>query len=376
MNRRREKRQARHWKAFAERKKTGKGTGFPWGTPRGWHQKKGNSVKILIGAGLVVVLGLGIFVACGSHEEDDVVQTLYTFAFGDQAFQASGSYQVDPQDIQTVESSDTITTFDLYYSKGSFSLSQEATTEIQEVLTVYENHGIELGFVLMDLDSGKGLAYNIDETIYGASSFKGPYAAYVLQKFVETEKTTLEDYITNYAQGDSYYADGTASLKSVIYNAIVYSDNGSFIALREAFDGSTFDSWMTSLGIDPSGYNSSRFVFNTARNLAGVWMDIYNYLETETDTAQWFKNLLGSTQVSFIRSALESIPDIQVYNKGGWYADTGETYDSVTDCAIITLDGKDYLLCIITGGDWSDSNVALFKELAQSIFAARQELVR
>ncbi len=51
--------------------------------------------------------------------------------------------------------------------------------ELTEAIRALESQGYEVGCFFMNLDSGKGVSYNLDTRIYGASSFKGIYAAYL-----------------------------------------------------------------------------------------------------------------------------------------------------------------------------------------------------
>ena len=55
--------------------------------------------------------------------------------------------------------------------------------ELAEAIRALESQGYEVGCFFMNLDSGKGVSYNLDTRIYGASSFKGIYAAYLSEQF-------------------------------------------------------------------------------------------------------------------------------------------------------------------------------------------------
>ena len=43
-----------------------------------------------------------------------------------------------------------------------------------------------MGVVFYDLTSGKGVTYNADAEVYGASSYKALYVLYVCESLVET----------------------------------------------------------------------------------------------------------------------------------------------------------------------------------------------
>ncbi len=338
--------------------------------------------RVLAAVLLILVLGsiVGFLVSGGCSSKTTTSQdaTLSADSVADQEAVEVITYDVDPLDIQALSVDTGISTFDLADSSASFSLSETTQAAIEAALTTYNTNGTAVGFLLLDCESGRGVSYNIDETVYGASTFKGPYSAFVLENFVETGTYELTDYIDTLAQSESghYYTSGTSSLENVIYNTIIYSSNIDFGALREDFNGSTFNAWLEGYGIDSSTASDTWFLFVTARTMATLWCDIYNYVESETETAAWFKELLGSTETSFIRDALADVGGVTVYDKAGWYNDGGGEYDSVSDCAIVEIDGRDYLLCIMTSSAWSDYGIGNYTELASAVFAAHEELAR
>ena len=51
-----------------------------------------------------------------------------------------------------------------------------------------------MGVVFYDLSSGKGVTYNADVEVYGASSYKALYALYICESLVETGQVSLDDF--------------------------------------------------------------------------------------------------------------------------------------------------------------------------------------
>ena len=288
------------------------------------------------------------------------------------------SFAADPRELQAIADCASPTAFSL--SGGSDSgtaLSTEAEAAIEAALEPYEANGVPAGFLLLDCTTGLGIACNIDEVIYGASSFKAPYAAYVCQEHIETglvELGTYLDYYTQSATG-SYRISGYSTLEGILSDTIVYSSNGAFGSLREAFDGAVFDTWLEAQGVDIDESDGSWFPSLTVRDAAALWMNVRNYLDTETDTASLLSGLLASTETSFIRDALADVDGATVRDKAGWYADgSSSAYNSVCDSGIVSVGESDYLLCIMTGAAWSDESVDDFEDLAAAVFAARSDL--
>ena len=79
-------------------------------------------------------------------------------------------------------------------------LSDTQRSAIEDAIDNAEEHG-DVSLVFYNLETGKGISYDADTTVYGASSFKAPYALYVCQTQVDTGKIDLEDS----CQGTSAY---------------------------------------------------------------------------------------------------------------------------------------------------------------------------
>lgn len=255
-------------------------------------------------------------------------------------------------------------------------LSADRLIDITSALSPYLASGAPVGFILVDLESGRGIGYNIDAEIYGASSFKGPYCAYVCEEYVEAGECSITDSIPSIGETSSggYVSNGSATVRDLVFNTVVYSGNGTFGALREYFDDGHLYGWLEELGADVSiAENVEWFPRYTVRDAARFWTEVNAYLHTGTPTAEWLVGLLSETNVSFLRDALADVGDVAVMNKAGWCADvtSATDYDSVCDNGIVTVDGRSYLLCVMTGAPYTTANVECIQGVAAAVFAAR-----
>lgn len=64
-------------------------------------------------------------------------------------------------------------TFSLIEGEDSTPLSEEQQESLAAATQNIEDGGYTVGFTLINLNTGKGIAYNLDSRVYGASSFKG-----------------------------------------------------------------------------------------------------------------------------------------------------------------------------------------------------------
>ncbi len=277
--------------------------------------------------------------------------------------------------LDTIEDTGAIATFSLL-GLDAPELDQSQLATIQEALNAIEALA-DVGFVLYDLESGQGISYNPDVQIYGASSFKAHYAFYVCQTLVDEGLISLSDY-TSATSGDT---TSSVPVSDLIESAIVVSDNTAFGLLREAYDDWGFSEWVAEIGADDviAETNTSWYPTYSPRSSAKLWTALYEYLNSDSETAAWLGSLLSETQTSFIRSALEAsdAQDLVVSDKAGWISSSDSyTYNATVDAGIIEADGHTYILSIMTSLPYGDINRTLFENLASALFDARDVLTQ
>lgn len=277
----------------------------------------------------------------------------------------AASFSLAKADLNDIPAAaDEATTFSLTKADAP-TLTENEQKALATALAPVEELG-SVGFTLIDLQTGFGLAYNVSEPVYGASSFKLPYAVYLCQDLVEGGAIALDDTCPTSSSG--------LSVAELIRASVVDSDNDSFVVLREAYDEEDFDAWIEGLGVTDLRYNQESFPTLSTLSLTKLWADAYQYFQTGGETASWLEGLCGQTTTSFIRDGITQ-PGVTVYNKAGWYPSDDVDYRSVTDAGIVEdADGDVYLLAIMTGMSYNDESVSAFEELANIIFETRGAL--
>ena len=263
-------------------------------------------------------------------------------------------------DFNDIPSGDTVQTFSLVDNKTP-TLEDESLALLQDALSRAQELG-DVGVVFYDLSSGKGVTYNADVEVYGASSYKALYALYICESLVETGQVSLDDSLGTYGG----YNMGWQTVRDLIDAAVVNSDNDSFIALRVTFDRVGYEDWIASLGID---YDTaldpmSDFPTYCPRTSAKLWREMSEYLSRDSETSQWLSGLLASTTRSFIR---DGIADDQalVRNKAGWISE---------DAGLIDIDDRTYVMSVMTSMPWSDRSSEVTAAIAKSLFDTRAAL--
>lgn len=299
-------------------------------------------------------------------------------------------------------------------------LSDRSLVALNNALMFYEVRDYAASYLMLDLTTGRGIAGNLDQTIYGASSFKGPFCTYVVQRELPND-----------------IESASSSRTTEIENAIIYSDNASYGQLRRDFGNDGIKEWLSEAGVDAALADDTMFPRYTGRQAALMWLKIYDYLKnTDTSAAQWLSDTFEKTEVSFLRNgalgtssaghtdylpeegsgseesfeetelaadaadgtepaddellavtvakdgeeAVEPAPEvaslgssITVRNKAGWIA--GEDDDAICDAGIVTINGHDYLMVIMTSAADSAEGEQAFAHLARTLFEVRTDLV-
>lgn len=267
------------------------------------------------------------------------------------------SYTPHSTDLDTAPAAtDSIATFSLIEGEGTNkvipTLTEEQTKAITYTLDQIKEITPDVGFLILDLDTGAGICYNIDQDIYAASSFKGPYSVYVCESATS--------------------GNLPSSTRDNIHNAIAWSDNNSYYRLRNAYNGSTFTSWMEDVGVDPAKAARTFPTYNV-RDLAKLWLHSYPYLTNTNDSkAQWLANELRNTEVSFLRDGivLSGASDATVMNKGGWIIGS-KNYNAVIDAGLVEDDGHHYLVSIMTALPDGEPREQLVSNLAATLYSIR-----
>ena len=281
---------------------------------------------------------------------------------------ASLKTRLSSANFNDIPSGNTVQAFSLVDDKTPV-LEDESLAALQDALDRAQELG-DVGIVFYDLSSGKGVTYNADVEVYGASSYKALYALFICETLVGTGQVSLDDSLGTYGG----YGMGWQTVRDLIEAAVVDSDNDSFIALRAAFDHDGYEDWIAGLDVDDETAldPASDFPIYCPRTSAKLWREMSEYLDWDTETSQWLSDLLASTTRSFIRDGIAD-DQVLVRNKAGWISDDG--YYSTCDTGLIDVDGRTYVMSIMTSMPWSDRSSEVVADIAKALFDTRTALV-
>lgn len=277
--------------------------------------------------------------------------------------------RLTPNALNSVDSfATTPGTFSLIEGEDAAPLSEEQQESLAAATQNIEGGGYTVGFTLINLNTGKGIAYNLDSRVYGASSFKGPYAAFLCQHLGDNDASYPSD---SEAAGSGV----SSSIYSLMQPMILYSDNSAFSSLRNTYDSAGFAEWLNSCGVDSEIMHDTHFPRYSARESALLWLRTYQYLKTNTPTAQNLASLYEQTNVSFIRSGVSGDGEVEaVLNKAGWCSGS-ERFTGLCDAGLIKCtDDTTYLMSTMTNSPDGGLCTVRLANLASTLFECRDVL--
>ena len=280
---------------------------------------------------------------------------------------ASLKTRLSKADFNDIPSGDTVQTFSLVDDQIPV-LEDESLAALQDTLDQAQELG-DVGVVFYDLSSGKGVTYNADAEVYGASSYKALYVLYVCELLVETGQVSLDDTLGTYGG----YSMGWLTVRDLIETSVVNSDNDSFVALRATFDQDGYEDWIAALGVEDEVALDSMSDFPTycPRTSVKLWREMSEYLSRESETSQWLSGLLASTTRSFIRDGIAD-DHTMVRNKAGWISEAG--CNATCDAGLIDVDGDTYIMSIMSSMPWSDRSSEAVAAIAKALYDTRAAL--
>ncbi|TJW11377.1 N-acetylmuramoyl-L-alanine amidase family protein [Parvibacter caecicola] len=256
-------------------------------------------------------------------------------------FDANGKTSQSPQQtrqslalaVDRASNAKSVTTF------GEAKSSAVALQSIKSAVTSIQNSGCYVSFIMIDLTTGAGVAYDPNRTIYGASCVKGPYVASICR---------------------SNPGSVSGSVTSLMNSTVVYSDNNTYQSLRSRFGSGCFSSFSSYSGANLR--DKSAWPNFTPKELAKLWVGNYWYFFKETNSKSSFcRNLFTHPNKSFIHPVVSST----TYTKAGWgtFPKSGKIYN---DAGIVMAGGRPYVVAIMSSGFFQDGKL---RTLAKAIDA-------
>ena len=205
---------------------------------------------------------------------------------------------------------------------GTFVISDAMLARIQAELAELDAQGSNTGFVLLDLETGAGLVYNIDRVHYSASSIKA-----------------INVCAFCYFEPRSWGESG-----GLMRQALVDSSNEAYEEMFNNYDENTPNRWRWRAGLG-NQQTGRMYTDYSTRDFARLWCLNWDYLTGDAAAAPVLRGWMEATYDSAFAAVLGGRAGYTVCSKAGW--EFGELR-ACNEGGYVVTPGGTYLLCIMT----------------------------
>ncbi len=234
-------------------------------------------------------------------------------------------------------------------SFGGYDIGDAEKSSLQNAINMITEDGYEVAFLAIDLYTGKGVAYNPDQKIFGASTIKGPYVA----SLAKERDSIMENF------------------GKEMEEAVTISNNFAYATLRAQY-GSTYIREITDeMGISPE-VATSDYPMMTAKELALLWDWNFRYFKNDLNSEKvetvkkWYEN----PEHSFIHGTLGE--KYTSYTKPGWQSGAEAGSNVTNDAGIVMAGERPYIIVVLST---IPDDVSYMTELVTAIDLVHDELV-
>lgn len=137
-------------------------------------------------------------------------------------------------------------------------LSEDESNEIRATVKRFDKRGYKTSFLMMNLQTGKAIAYDTGSLYYSASAIKAPYLASVL------------------SIDDSKDLKAGGALDSTCKSILLWSDNDSYLDISIAYGNEPFQDWCHKAQVEHTLENGNIYLDINTADLAKMWLQMYS----------------------------------------------------------------------------------------------------
>lgn len=215
--------------------------------------------------------------------------------------------------------------------------------DLNAAIRAIESGGHDVGFLMLDTQTGTTVSYHADRLFYSASSIKGPYVTSVVRA----------------ALGDTAQAD--ARIDAILR----YSDNDAYASLRSQYGNDPMAALVDASGAEQlphagitdeveaaaepqSGQSiaDNFYEFVTPEQMVALWDQCRAYLESGEPGAAWLANELQTPEISSLSHVGRAWGT--TWAKAGWYPDDASGFATTVDAGVVRTETGDVVIAVMT----------------------------
>ena len=241
-----------------------------------------------------------------------------------------------------------------YVSSNAYSvfrtrteISDAAKQRIFDAVNTYESDGYNVGFFMMDLKTGAGIAYNTDQMFRSASTIKGPYILALNKWWADARSTGVNE--------------------DLMWIVINQSPNVQYLNLVAQYGHEPLDRLLREVHAEDFRWDGDFGVY-TAKSLGKMWLGMTDYFRYGTGAnADWCRLAYSVNDWIESRGAIGN--GRTVYAKSGWLLPGAHNEGCFVDDP-----QHPYIMAVMS--NVSGSLPAYMNAMQKALDAAHDELVR
>ena len=222
---------------------------------------------------------------------------------------------------------------------GDWAPSLREILLLQGRLRDTEKAGCHIGLVMLDIQSGRGIAINPERKFYSASSIKGPFVISLAAMYPQT----LEKQET--------------AFRAVAVN----SDNGAYSGLVRLYGRKFFDAWRDAVDAE-APLTDGDYTTTSAEDLARLWLLDYQYITGNPTYGAEVGELFETPNQSAIKPVVGE--KYKTQTKGGWIA---ERLRTTADAGIVYAGDDPYIVALISDYPSNMKKLEPYMELLEAL---------
>lgn len=213
-----------------------------------------------------------------------------------------------------------------------------------------DNNDFNLGFYVLDLETGASFGYNARGRFAPACTIKAGYALFVCRQIAKGEGSFEETMVYE----GKHYVKGTSTIRKLglgaeltVYQLIEHmlyeSDNIAYYMLIDRFGYDGYNELMEQLGVINRIGVGNRWSPLSPLDLGLIWKEIYNFRD-ECPEGRFLWEQLTTNRLNDIAAALKNQGGIEydvIAHKSGW------SEDAYGDAGIVMSDHP-YIIVVMT----------------------------
>ena len=245
---------------------------------------------------------------------------------GDGAGLAASDIVEEASPDQTNEETETVTSGGLVVTGPEEFMGSEELAYLEEQVAELEEQDVDLGIVVLDLETGYSIEYNAEEQLYPASSVKAAYCAMVCEKY-----------------------GWAGELSWALEECLINSSNEAYELLRDTYGLDVFGEWLEEVGATEASEQAREYGYPdiSAGELAEVWEEIFRCGTSGEDGSDELVGALSATNYTALGGLLRD--EFEVWAKPGWYPTDEYDLTSTNDAGVVFSDCGPYVIVVMTG---------------------------